>query len=62
MTKDETECPTHLLNCPVGKSCLAYKGSSPWKEEDKHLIGHNVAGNASIEFEVLFPNVFYNFS
>lgn len=31
------------------------------EEEDRHPIGYDVAGNASIEFEVLFPNVFYNF-
>lgn len=61
MTTDEAECPTHVFNLPVSKSRLAYKGSSPWKEEDKHLIGHDVAGNVSIEVEVLFPNAFYNF-
>lgn len=52
-TSSTAQCPKIL--------CLAYKGSSPWKEEDRHPIGYDAAGNASIEFEVLFPNVVYNF-
>lgn len=41
---------------------LLTKDHLPWNEEDKHLIGHDVVENVSIDFEVLFPKAFYNFS